>query len=218
MVAVAIGGAALVGAGASIYGSNKAADAQKNTANIAAQTQRDQYNQIRGDLSGYREAGGTALGRLSDAYGFNGQQGYDRTVQNFRQDPGYQFALNEGLNAATASQAAHGIFNSGGTLKALQERGQGLADQGYNNYLGRLQQLMTTGQNSAVQTGAAGQNAANNISAAQMNAGNATASGYINSANSVNNLLGNLAGTYGAYKGGAFSSPSTGSISQGYVW
>ncbi len=40
-VAVAIGGSALVGAGASIYGANKAADAQSSAASQALQVQQN---------------------------------------------------------------------------------------------------------------------------------------------------------------------------------
>ena len=57
----AIAGASLLGAGASVYGSSKAADAQKEAANQANATQLQMYNQQRADLAPYTEAGGEGL-------------------------------------------------------------------------------------------------------------------------------------------------------------
>lgn len=77
-VAVATGGAALIGAGASIYAGNKAAGAQKDVAsqNAALQQQQNQeaqrqYDLSRADLSPYREVGTGALYKLSDLMGVN---------------------------------------------------------------------------------------------------------------------------------------------------
>ena len=86
-------GAAVIGAGASIYGSGKASDAQSKAAAQAGALQKEQYDQTRADLSPYRDAGVGATGALSDAYGLNGQGGYDRAFANFRADPGYDFLL-----------------------------------------------------------------------------------------------------------------------------
>ena len=78
-VAVAIGGAALVGAGASIISGNKAANAQTQAANQATALQqsqdaeaRRQYDINRSDLAPYRLAGTGALGKLSNAMGIGG--------------------------------------------------------------------------------------------------------------------------------------------------
>lgn len=81
-VAIAIGGAALIGAGASIIGGNKAANAQKDAANQATALQQDQnaearrqYDQNRTDLAPYRAVGTGALGKLSNLMGVGTQQG-----------------------------------------------------------------------------------------------------------------------------------------------
>ena len=74
MVAVAIGGAALLGAGASIYSGNKAADAQTKAAAAGNRTLQKQHDQTRSDLSPYREAGASALGTYRDVLGLGGQE------------------------------------------------------------------------------------------------------------------------------------------------
>src|SRR3546814_12197660 len=78
MVAVAIGGAALVGGAATAYAGSKSAKAQKNAANQQAQQaadqiaeERRQYDTTRADYAPYRETGYKALDTLSSLYGVN---------------------------------------------------------------------------------------------------------------------------------------------------
>ncbi len=58
---------------------------------------------------------------------------------NFEADPGYAFRLAEGMKALEQSAAARGNLLSGGTGKALQRYGQGLASQEYQNAFARFQ-------------------------------------------------------------------------------
>ena len=206
MVAVAIGGAAILGAGASIYSGNKAADAAEKAAAQSAALQKAQYEQTRADLGQYRDVGGNALSQLSKLYGFDGPDAQQAGFDQFRADPGYQYALNQGTQQVETSRAASGGLFSGGTLKAIQDRGMNLADQGYSNYLSRLRATAESGQNAAAQTGTFGANAAAGQGNALMAAGEAQAGAALNTGNTINNTLSQLAGTYGAYKGGAFGS------------
>jgi hypothetical protein len=75
-VATAIVGSAVVGGAVQAYSANKAAQAQKEAANIASQTQltaadrsnqliREQYNQTRADLGPYRDVGQTGIDQLN---------------------------------------------------------------------------------------------------------------------------------------------------------
>jgi hypothetical protein len=63
MVAVAIGGAAILGAGASIISGNKAAKAQTKAADMSVAEQRRQYDQTRTDYAPWRAAGTSRLPR-----------------------------------------------------------------------------------------------------------------------------------------------------------
>lgn len=68
-IAGAIVGAAVIGAGASVYSSNQAANAQQDAANQATGTQISMYNQTRADQAPWRQAGGEALNALQGFYG-----------------------------------------------------------------------------------------------------------------------------------------------------
>jgi hypothetical protein len=73
------------------------------------------------------------------------------TPQEFEADPGYEFRRNEGIRAMDASAAQRGQLLSGNQLKELQQYGQGLAAQEYQNWFNRFQQE----QNQAFQREAA---------------------------------------------------------------
>ena len=67
------------------------------------------------------------------------------------QSPGYQFSLQQGLNAVNASGAAR-LLNSGATIKAATSFGQGLAQSTLGDYLNQLGGIANLGQNSAAMT------------------------------------------------------------------
>ena len=141
--------APLAQAGASIYGAytaNQAGQAQQRAAQQAITQQQgatdaqmnllsQMYNQNRADAAPYRAAGQAGL----DAYAAN-------LSGDFRNTPGYQFAQSEGMRGVMANQAANRMVNSGATLRALQDRSMGIADQTYGNYMNRLAALSGIGQ------------------------------------------------------------------------
>lgn len=99
-------------------------------------------------LTGAPVPGGGALGGIGAGYqgGFGGlvapwTEGFKpRDPNEIMQDPAYQFQLKEGLRGVTSGAAAKGTLLTGGTLKALEGYGQGLAstynDKYYNRDLG----------------------------------------------------------------------------------
>ena len=64
-------GSAVIGAGASIYGSNRAASASNSASRRAADTQLTIDERNRSDLAPYRQAGYGALDQLSQLYGIS---------------------------------------------------------------------------------------------------------------------------------------------------
>lgn len=56
----------------------------------------------------------------------------------FQQTPGYQFAMDQGIQARDRSAAARGMLTSGAQQKELTRFGQGIANQEYNNWLNRI--------------------------------------------------------------------------------
>lgn len=59
---------------------------------------------------------------------------------NFHTDPGYQFQVNQALDAVNARSAARGMLRSGSAVQGLQTQAQGLADQSYGNWFSRQMQ------------------------------------------------------------------------------
>jgi hypothetical protein len=205
--AAIIGGSALLGAGASVYGANKAASAQKKAAAQAGQIQKDQYEQTRSDLAPYRDVGSNALSRYQNLLGMNGQDAYQSSLNDYQQSPFLSQLVKDTQRGVDASSAARGGLFSGATAQAIGDRTGQLYLGDFNNYLSRVGGLVDTGASAATQTGQFGANAAAGRSQAATQAGNAQAGGFINMANGVNNALSQGATLYGAYKGGYFDKP-----------
>lgn len=139
----------------------------------------------------YVQGGGKAQNQVYNLLGLNGQPQQSEAFGQFQSDPGYQYQLDQGINAVDRSAAARGMTNSGATLKALQKTGQGLADQSYNSYLQRLMGLGQQGQSATAQqvgtvgTGLTGQLNADTQSANMMyGAANTIPQGIIAAQNS----------------------------------
>lgn len=201
--------AAAVGAGASIYASGEASDAQSEAAANAQALERETQQQIRGDLAPYRDAGSRALGYYEDFLGANGADRRTEAHDLFRSSPGYQFAQDEGIRATEGGAAARGGLLSGGTLKALQDRGMGLADQTSGSYLDRFLGLANMGQNSAAQTGQFSAGSAARQGGYITDAGAAQAGGYLSAAQGVNGAISNGLQLYGYMNGnrGGYTTP-----------
>ncbi len=204
MVAVAIIGSAVVGAGASMMASSNAADAQASAAASAnatqkeiadqnAQIQKDQYAQTRADLAPYRASGETANNMLMGALpGLASPISMDQAT--LEKTPGYQFNLSQGLKSVQNSAAARGLGSSGAALKGAATYASSLADSTYQaqfnnenanrtNAYNRLFGVTGLGQNAAAQTGTFGANAANSTVASNTNSANNISSNTIGAGN-----------------------------------
>ena len=197
----AIAAAAVVGAGASIYAADKASSAQTKAANQAQTTEQKALEQIRGDLAPYREAGNTGLNYYQDFLGVNGPAASASARNMFQTSPGYDFAVNEGQKAIEGSAAARGGLLSGGTLKALQDRRMGVANQEYGSYLDRFLGLSSLGENAAAQSGNFTAGSAARQGQYINDAGAAQAGGYLSAAQGVNGAINNSLSLYGYGKG-----------------
>jgi hypothetical protein len=114
--------------------------------------------------------------------------------------PGYQFQLQQGEQAAQRNLAARGLLNSGAGLKALTQYGQGMASSYADKYTAGLASLAGLGGIANSQTGQAGAYAANQIGSSQLYAGNAAAAGYANQANAWQSGLAGIGQAYGQYQ------------------
>lgn len=96
----------------------------------------------------------------ADALGINGAEGNQRATAAFTAGPGYQFQLDQGLQALNRRRAAGGSLNSGNADADTLAYSQGLANQTYNNWLGQFANydslgLQTAGQQAGIQGGLA---------------------------------------------------------------
>ena len=129
-VAVAIGGAAVLGAVAS----RSAGKTQSAAADRATEATLSQYRQTREDMAPWREAGGRALTTLESRLPELTRR---FSLADFLKDPGYEFRLAEGEKGINRAAAARGMWDSGATGKALTRYGQDYASGEYGNAYNR---------------------------------------------------------------------------------
>ncbi|HEV8492027.1 MAG TPA: hypothetical protein VGR76_07140 [Candidatus Angelobacter sp.] len=138
-----------------------------------------------------------------DATGANGAAGYARARSNFQTNPGYQFQMDQGLQALNRTHAAAGNLSSGNADTDALKYATGLADQSYGQYIAGLSPYLG-GQQTAT-AGAAGVDTGlgTNLNASygnqaglgyqtQVGIGNANAAGDMADYNASANLWGGL--------------------------
>jgi len=209
-----------------------AANTQATAANNAAALQNAQFQQTQANLAPYASIGTAALPQLLKSLGYEGQfgangqltgmsgQGFQFNPSNLAQTPGYQFTLQQGLNAVNNATSATGQTGSGAQAKGLANYATGLAQNTYNqqyqNALTTYQQnasilgsLLSTGQNAAAGIGSMGMQNAQSVGNTLMSGANATAAGQVAAGsaqtNALNSLMGLGMGGAGIYALGAKS-------------
>ncbi|NNP70928.1 DNA transfer protein p32 [Acinetobacter sp. Ac_5812] len=187
-VGKAIGG--ITGANSQAKAAQNAASTQADSAKYASDIQKQMFDQTRKDQQQYMDAGGAALKKLLGLSGLNNED----TRNVLYSDPGYQFRLNQGLDATQSSAAAGGGLLSGATLKALNNYAQDTASNEYGNAYNRLSNLVGLGQNAAAGVGNAGLQTGQAMANNAMAGANTTAAGQIaagnRNANNFQQMLG----------------------------
>ena len=212
---VAVAGASLAGGLISASGARSAAGTQADAANNAAALQKQMFDKQVELQDPYRQAGLTGQNRLMELLGLGGNAGaagygrYTRDfgMQDYQQDPGYQFRLSEGLKQLGHAAGARGGLISGQTMKGMQDYAQNAASGEYQNAFNRYQtnranqlqplgSLMSSGQaaaaGQAAQAGQYGVNAGNMMN----QAGQSIAAGQMGAANTMGNALGAMGSMY----------------------
>ena len=172
----AIIGAAVIGAGVSMYSSGKASDVQAEAAaqagdytaaatiksaeimadaqKEAARLQSESADRATAELRAQYQQTEADLAPWREA-GVKGLATYEKMVEagpgEFETSPGYQFRLGEGLKAIEQSAAARGKQLSGQTSKALTEYAQGVATGEYDSFLQRYYQSLLPYQDLSAQ-------------------------------------------------------------------
>lgn len=191
-------------------------------------TYQDAKTQMQGQADAYTpfyNTGVQANNAYANATGLNGAAGSAQAMQDFRTAPGYQFQMDQGLDAVNRNAAARGGLASGNNTVDLMRYAQGQADQGWQNHLGNLNNQVNTGMQAAngianakqgmaslamnygntgaqLQQGLGDRLAGNNAALAgnEMSTGNTTAGMVTNATNQMaqNNAQGMMAGQQAA--------------------
>jgi hypothetical protein len=189
--AAVVGGAAI-----SAYSSGQQSDAVAEGQDKSIEAQQQAQAQLRSDLAPYTSAGTNALAPAQALLGLSGPEAAQSAMADFQKSPGYDFQFNEGMRAVQSGAAAQGMLNSGATLKALQQRGQQLANQDFGTYYNRLMGMVQTGQNSAAGVGASGVQTAGGVAQTLASGASTQASIYGNAAQGIGNAVNNGANNY----------------------
>jgi len=225
--AAAILGSAVIGGAVASRGASKAARAQQQAADQAAQVQREIFEKQTELQEPFRQAGITSQNELLRMLGLGGEPGTPGygtigapfTAEQMQMDPGYAFRMEEGLRALERSAAARTGVLSGSMAKGAIRYGQEFGSQEYGNAFNRalalqgarlnaLGSLYGAGQIAAQQVGQQAGQYGTNVGNLLVGAGQARASGYLGQANALSQALGQGAMGYGLYKGGYFNPPA----------
>jgi len=218
MMPAAIIGSALFSSDSSSNAAQSAAGTSAAASDAAVAEQRRQFDIAQANQQPFLTAGTGAINQLAAGVAPGGRFTQNFTPADFlaNQDPGYGFRMSEGVKALDRSAASRGGLLSGATLKGVEQYGQGLASQEYQNAFNRyqtnranqlnpLQSLAGVGQTTATALGQQGSNMAGNVGNIMMgsaaNQGNAAmaAAGARNSAyGGAANMLGRM---YGPQRG-----------------
>jgi hypothetical protein len=183
----------VIGSAISGRATRKAAQEQRAATSEAIAEQQRQYDQTRADFAPYRETGANALQRL---YGTMDQA---VTPEMVMQDPGYQFGMDQGMQALQRAQSRMGGRVSGQALKAASRFGTNYGASGYNaayqrrqDTLNRLASLAGIGQTATGSSAMAGAGSANSISNLISGQGNASAAARMAQGSIWGNAFGDL--------------------------
>lgn len=193
MPAVAIVAAAVIGAGATMYASNKASKSTSNASKNATQVQEDALAQQEKLSAPYRALGESAIPTLQNLLGIGpgGSRDQTKTLENM---PGYKFAKTQGVDATKAAAGSMGMALSGNTLEGIDKFSTGLADSTYQSEVANLMGIAGIGQAAAAgQAGNVGNNATNRA--------NITLGQGANEAGIASNTAASIAGIAGSAMG-----------------
>lgn len=186
---------------ASKKATNRAVAAQQDMATQNNALQRETYAQNAARLDPFAAQGMQAGNAMNALLGFGDATQANQAFDRFRNSSGYDFRLNQGMNALASNFRGRGVSQSGAADKALLRFGQDYGSNEFGRYMGYLGNQQGVGLSAASALAGVGQNFANSVSANNQNAANAVSNAaLVNGQNQANawgtgfNALGNFAG------------------------
>jgi hypothetical protein len=104
----------------------------------ANRTLGDVYRDVLARIEPYAQVGARSTDYLGQLLAPEGEFNRNFSMEDYQEDPGYKFRLEQGQKALERSGALRGMLNSGQTLKALTGYAQGMASQEYQNAFNRF--------------------------------------------------------------------------------
>jgi hypothetical protein len=201
IAAIALGagaiGSAVIGSGAT----KSAANAATNAADTSAAVQREQLGAAQTALNPFIAAGQPASANINALLGLGGNPAAaNQAFDQYRGSTGYDFRLNQGLDAVNSGYAGAGTIKSGAAMKGISDYGQGMASQEFGNYLNALGNQQALGLSGASALAGVGQNYANSIGNINSNKADAIGNAALAGAANTNSLISGL--TAGIFKYG----------------
>lgn len=179
MAALAIAGAAVIGAVSQSQASKKAAGAQEQSTRTAVGEQRRQFDITQEQLAPFQEVGVEALGQQRALTGLGTPEEQQQAFAAFAETPGQKFLRDQQEKSLLRNAATIGGLGGGNIRTALQQQAFGRAQTDFSNQFNRLAALSGTGQTAATNIGQFGAQSAQNIGNLQQIGGQARASGIL---------------------------------------
>ncbi len=241
----AIGGS-LLGAKAQKKAANQASDVAMRTATMNNALTKEIYGENKATLAPFVQSGASATGRinslldqgptgltpLSSQYLASMNPG---SFDDYRESTGFDFRMNQGLDALSHGAAARGAYQSGAADKALMRYGQDFGSNEYqnwrrnvgeygqyadqfgaqeraytndrnDNYFGLLANQQGVGLGAASAQAGVGQNYVNNITANNNSAGTVAANAALAKGAANSSMYAGFGNALGNFAGSAFGS------------
>ena len=138
--------------------------------------------------------------------GTDGSAAAQAAFDQYRKSTGYDFRVNQGLNAVNSGYAGRGSIKSGAAMKAINDYGQGMASQEFGNYLNALGNQQSLGMSAGSALAGVGQNYANSLGNIYQQNGANQANAAMIKANAIGSGVNGLANIAGSILGGGSSS------------
>jgi len=116
------------------------------------------YDYLKDAYGGMIGGGTDAFGQLGSALGVGGNfAGQQQAYDNFLNNSGYGYVMDQGMQGVTNSAAGNYLLRSGSTAKALQDRAMNIGKTYFENYLDHLGDMSKLGLGAGGLISSAGQ-------------------------------------------------------------
>lgn len=181
--------------------SKKAANAQQESAALAVEEQKRQFDKLQELLKPFVDSGSKSLTSQQDLIGVNGSDAQKAAIDNIKSSYQYDELNRQGQDAILQNASATGGLRGGNVQGALAQFSPALLNSMIEGQYNKFSGLTTMGANAAAGVGNAGMQSANSISDLLQQSGAAKAGGYLAQGNAMQSGLNSIVQGLGVYRG-----------------